>query len=299
MTTTSTTPFGQPFGRFSTADGGASHNFMDCDLGPPPGNVMRDPTPGLSPSYTDLYTLGVDGTGSRFLYYENTSSLPSCDWAKAHATALPTSMNTVDQANDLSRWTLYVWGDSDRRVFVSDAQAPGEFVWADRTPPTIDSPLTGAGASALLFADHSALRPGRAYYTTLFARPSRAFVTEDRGQTWREVTGNLSLLVGNTDFLEMIGDPRDTKTLIIATRIGVFRTDSADTPYPSWYRYMNGLPVVVQALNLEVSLLSSGQYAVRLGTYGQGYWERQLSATPYLFSDGFEAGSAIAWSAMH
>jgi hypothetical protein len=290
---------GVPFGRWGTDDSGASHTYLDCSLGAPFGGVMRDPTPGLGPAIANLYTLGLDGAGSMFLYAENESSFPLCGWAKAHATALPSSMTDVDLANDISRRTLYVSGPSDRRVFVSDSQPPGAFVWADRTPPTIDSPLTGAGASALLFADHSALRPGRAYYTTSSARPSRALVTEDRGQTWREVTGNLAVLAGDTDFLELIGDPRGTKTLIAATRVGVFRTDTATAPYPSWYRYMNGLPVVVQALNLEVSLLSSGQYAVRLGTYGQGYWERQISPTSYIFADGLEAGSTIAWSLTH
>ncbi len=110
------------------------------------------------------------------------------------------------------------------------------------------------------------------------------------------MTGNLDLLLGNAALWEVVGNPRDLRTLFAATDVGVFRTDSADREYPIWYRYMEGLPVVTRAFNLDVAADGLATPIVRLGTWGHSYWEREIGPTGFLFADDFEAGSLIAWS---
>jgi hypothetical protein len=286
--------YGLPWRREGTHNGGSSYFGLNCGLADRGlSGVYRETTPGVSPSY--LFTLAPDPAGAgEFVWYKPPSA--TCDWQKVHTTPLPFVPVGFDQSNDPQRWTLWAWSWGDRRVAVMDSAGPGGMSWNLRTPPGLEPPQSGAGADMRLFAERSGLRPGTAYYTTATARPSRAFLTANRGISWREVTGNLRLITGNTSFFEMAGDPSDSRRLFVATDIGVFRTDTADLPYPIWYRYMEGLPVVSRAFNLEVHAEGAAPGVVRAGTYGHGFWEREITPTTSIFADGFEAGSAIAWS---
>lgn len=288
---------GLDWGRLLTADGGAHVSPIDCSLGDPGyGGVVRDPTPGLPSPLAFIFTTGTDGSGQNFLWFKPPTA--TCDWQKVSTTPLPLEFLSVDQANDPSLWALYVSGHDDRRVWVLDSGTPGSMIPADRTPPTIDPPLSGPDAHSRVFADRTGLRAGRIYYTTAYARPPRALLSENRGVTWKDVTGNLALVAASTNLNEMAGDPLHPATLFVATDAAVYRTDSADLPYPVWYRYMEGLPAVLLAQGLEVNLQSGGgDYLLRLGTYGAGFWERVIGPPSFIFADGFEAGSHIAWSA--
>ena len=271
--------------RLTSDDAGSTIFDITCGLGGGNSPIIRDPTPGLVPSAIYDFTLSQDSAGQSFLWFKPPGPAPpGCSpspWQKAHTTALPlTNPNVLDQANNPLLWLLYVAQDvgtgGDRRVFVLGG-TPGTMTWVERTPAGIDPPLSGVGADCHLFADRSSSQPETAYYTTGSARPSRAFVTTNAGRTWREVTGNLPSLVLDAHLREMIGDPRDLRTLIMATEVGVFRTDTADWQSPFWYRYMNGLPAVVTARNLEVTSDGLPVPRIRLGTFGQGVWEREIA----------------------
>jgi hypothetical protein len=280
--------------RVYSDSGGFPAANISCGMTNNDAAILRDPTPGLNPSDVFLFTLAPNGGAGDFVWFKPPDG--TCDWAVAHAAPLPFAARQLDQNNDPLQWTLYVTGAPDRRVAVFDGGSPGSMTWQLRTPAGIDPPLTGPGADVRVYADRSDSRTGVAYYTTGRASPSRAFVTVNRGVTWREVTGNLARISGETDLLEMVADPRTLDTLFVATDIGVFRTDSGLAPYPIWYRFMEGLPAVVAAFGLEVVRNGAAAPQLTLATYGQGVWERLVEETAFVFADGFEAGSTIAWS---
>lgn len=268
-----------PFSRKGSWTGGATTFGLQCGLTTDGfAGSYCDPTPGRAAEEAFLFTVSPDPESDEdgsFVWYKPQDTA-ACDWQKAHEEPLPLSVLGFDQNNDPSDWGLYVYGGRDRRVMVLEDGRPGSMVWEDRTPPGIDLPITGSGADVRVFADRSGVLPRTAYYTTATAQPSRAFVTHSRGLAWHEVTGNLPSLIGGLGIFEMIGDPRDVNTLIAATEVGVFRTDDALGPSPSWYRYMSGLPAVTYASNLEVNVLEDGSAVLRLGTYGHGLWERLI-----------------------
>jgi hypothetical protein len=253
------------------------------------GGLHIDPTPGLPPSAIDLFTTAPDPSGDPFVWYKPPNA--TCNWAKSHAAPLPFLPVAIDQNNDPAFWTLYAWLWGDYRLLVSSG-SPGSMTWSDRTPPGVDP----QGPDMRAFADRTTGRPGTVYYTTGGSTPARAWVTHDKGLAWDDVTGNLALVTAGTRLFEMIGDPGDLDTLFIATEVGVFRTDSARATYPVWYRFMEGMPAVSLVYNLDARKVGVNPGVIRIGTFGHGFWERQIGPTSFLFADGFEAGSTIAWS---
>ena len=95
-----------------------------------------------------------------------------------------------------------------------------------------------------------------------------------------------------------MGDPTDANRFFLGTDVGLFRTDSGLAGYPIWYRWMEGMPAVANVMDLELSADGLAQPILRIGTYGQGFWQRTVGPADFVFADGFEAGTFIAWSSV-
>lgn len=61
---------------------------------------------------------------------------------------------------------------------------------------------------------------------------------------------------------------------------------------------MDGLPTVINTMTIELVHDAVESPFVLIGTYGRGFWRRDLDALPGgpLLADGFEAGSFVLWS---
>jgi len=275
--------------------GGSCEEDLGCEWGMA---VRPDPTPGLQEEPL-IFTYTV-----RNLWYKRVDT--SCDWEMVNAThPFPSdfSVKQLDMADDSGRRAFYVtsWGvpdlgTSDMRLLVLDKGEPlGEKSWEERTPP-VDA-RTEEG-DALVFADRSSLQPETIYYTTGHSRPSQAFLSTDRGQTWQEVTGNLESLLPDADYFELIGNPSNLDQLFLVTNVGVFWTNNGLSVYPGWSRYMFGLPQVTDAIAIEMNYDHSptGNPILHIGTFGQGFWTREVLATDGGFvPDGHEIPGPPLW----
>ena len=108
------------------------------------------------------------------------------------------------------------------------------------------------------------------------------------------VTGDLADKIGGADFWQLVANPGHVNQLFLATSVGVFRSDTFGS---TWYRYMNGLPAVLNVTTIELIHDNVAEPRLLIGTYGNGFWERVLGESDYLFSDGFASGDTTAWTA--
>lgn len=298
---------GAPFSRYISTSGGAGWSgAVNCGLGNEwASSMLRDPTPGIA---NEVYTYSSNSGGAARVWWRpETATTCATGWSSAQVTAFDASFDPrlVDQANNTLDWVFYVTGWASSWLYVLDSNDPagtsplaGNLVAELRTPPIL--PRTSPYGAAQANADRSALQPNTVYYVTLDSRPSQAFVSVNRGNAWRDVTGNLAQPPGGTqvDFYELLANPADLNQMFLATNVGMFRTDDGLDPFPFWYRYMEGMPAVVEIRGLELSWDGAGQKLLRLGSFGRGFWERDITATPsILFADGFELGACRIWSA--
>ena len=88
----------------------------------------------------------------------------------------------------------------------------------------------------------------------------------------------------------------DSPQLFLATNVGVFRSDDRGA---SWYRYMNGLPAVIDAMLMELIHDGVAEPTLFFGSFGRGWWMRKIDALAIesvIFLDGFESGGIDAWN---
>lgn len=296
---------GAPFSRFSSLNGGTDWSgALNCGLGNEwAASMLRDPTPSVG---NEVYTYSSNAGGAARVWWRpETASDCSTGWSSAQVSAFAPSFDPrlVDQANNNLAWVFYVTGWGSPLLYVLDSDAPsgtsplaGDLVAALRTPPIL--PRVGGFGAAQANADRSVLQPNTVYYVTLDSRPSQALVSENRGVAWRDVTGNLAKPPAGTqvDFYELLANPANLDQMFLATDVGMFRTDSGRKPHPFWYRYMEGMPAVVEIRGLELSWDGVGQKLIRVGSFGRGFWERDITGTPApLFADDFELGDCRMW----
>jgi hypothetical protein len=282
---------GRPEGgflRIESAQGGADTHLR----------VVSDR--GSGPGTTGFGTVGFEDWGTDgFLWSKPVSG--SCDWIQVNPGArLPVApifhAKQVDQANNAAIYLLYATGWFDQRLLVFEGGEPGSMTWEERTPP-LPTP-TSTCREGFGFADRSDAQPRTVYYSTGCTRPSRVFVSFDAGAlgSWFAITGNLATLAADASFFELVGDPTDPNRFFLGTDVGLFRTDSGLAGYPIWYRWMEGMPAVANVMDLELAADGLAQPLLRIGTYGQGFWQRTVGLSSFLFADGFESGTFIAWS---
>ena len=103
-------------------------------------------------------------------------------------------------------------------------------------------------------------------------------------------------VVPDASFFELVANPSNLNQLFLATSAGVLRSDNGGT---SWYRYMEGLPKVMDVRQIELSFDGVDEPELVIGTNGRGWWRRVIDDgqfEPQVFADGFESGDLSAWA---
>ena len=198
-------------------------------------------------------------------------------------------MRQFDQANNSNEFLFYATGNSSSLYVLRGSTLPLTGIL--KTPP-----LVGFPNRSVAFADRSVLQPETVYLTTDSGRPSQVWLSEDGGDMWENVTGNLDILLPAASYRELVANPSNLDQLYLATNVGVLRSDDGGD---SWYSYMNGLPMVLDVRSIELSFDNAKQPEVMIGTYGRGWWRRVVDDSPLeapIFLDGFESGDISAWS---
>ncbi len=96
----------------------------------------------------------------------------------------------------------------------------------------------------------------------------RVFHSEDAGQTFTNITGNIS----GTGIRSLVHQKNFHDALYIGTENAVFYRD---TTMSAWIPYVNGLPNVI-IMDLEINYTNN---MLRAGTYGRGVWETPIPLT--------------------
>ena len=241
-------------------------------------STMIDQTPpnGFTPY---IYTISVPGSGGKlsYVYYKPVDS--NCDWAAANPNAgfITSYFNprTMDASNDPNAYVFYVggWGTATLNVLDSySTGAIGNMTYLDRTPPLASN---STFSDSQIAADRSDSRPYTVTYVTGGSRPSQAFLSNDRGTTWSEVTGDLTSKLPSASYWKLVANPEDQSQLFLATDQGVYRSDNFGV---NWYRYMNGMPAVTDIYGMELNYDYANPPLLHIGTLGRGFWDRQVAA---------------------
>lgn len=108
-------------------------------------------------------------------------------------------------------------------------------------------------ARAELFEHVHALAADAAGGTLWLGAHTGLFHSEDRGLTWKPVS--LPSTHGHLDVMALVGDPKDAKTLYVATHeAGVFKTGDGGASWVRMNRGLDGLDVHGLALDLREPL---------------------------------------------
>ena len=147
--------------------------------------------------------------------------------------------------------------------------------YVDRTPPVS---FFASFNDSQIAADRSSSRPYTVTYTTGAARPSQALISNDRGQTWTEVTGDLATKLPDASFWKLIANPGDQSQLFLGTDQGIYRSERRRQLVPVHERH----GPVASIFGLELNYDYSNPPLLHLGTYGRGYWNRQVASDAVL-----------------
>jgi hypothetical protein len=280
------TSVGLPYNRTLSNNFGATWSDIDCslqDLWAPV--VAHHRRPGSWRIFTH---------DARYLWYEYVWEAPSCLWTQVNG-GHPLPADFLTARFDVARTAadvFYVTEWDSPTLYVMDSSVHGNLgsmSWEDRTPHTFATP-TGGWA----IADRSIAKPDWVYYVTGLTRPSMAFLSTNRGLNWWNVTSaSLSHLPDDANFNDLVANPGNQHQLFLATSVGVFRSDDTGI---HWYRYMEGLPSVVDVSDIELIYDGMAEPLLRISTYGHGIWERVIDDPGFIFADGFETGSTYWWS---
>ncbi len=288
------TSTGFPYTRYLSTNGGTTWEGVNANLNQlwaPAVRFHRRPGYGSVFSYDD----------SRYIYYRFPWNDPASNWSYVNPSSpLPAgiAINNVEvgrsdtsviyvtdsRSDENNTAALYVMEEGDTG---GDIGAMG---WEDRTPSNIGSNPVPEGHVS---PDRSGQLADHVYFVTGKNRPSRAFLSPNRGNSWFEVTGDLAEILDNVSFWSLVAHPFDHSQLFLATETGVYRTDGG----LHWYRYMDGLPEVVKARGLEIHATTPDDAHLVLATWGHGVWEKDVEFQDYIFYDGFENNSTSRWTA--
>ncbi len=244
---------------------------------------------GLGAGTTGFGTTRISDTDSWSNVWYKPANTSGCDWAPVGIDAFnenpPFSANYVEKAMNPFYDVLYLshWGDP--RLFVYDSQYDGQLGAMTRhevrTPPI--APRTSYIGDGRAMADRSSMQWDTVYYTTMISRPSQAFLSTNRGQSWEDVTGNMATLAPNADYFQLIGNPSNLNELFLATTVGVFYSHDRGR---HWETFSQGLPAITRVSAMALQFDNTRDPKLYIGTQGQGFWSRSLSDT--LFRNGFD-----------
>src|SRR5262249_46928322 len=110
---------------------------------------------------------------------------------------------------------------------------------------------------------------------------AHVFYTADNGATWTGKAGTGATALPDVPAFVVKADPNNASTIYVGTEIGLYRSTDAGT---TWARYGTGLPLVA-VTDISIPLDSA---AVRVATFGRGFWELYPSAAAPagLYGDG-------------
>ena len=270
--------------RYAFDGGGTIPSWTDFGNCPPNvdnsnfyATTMLDQTPSNG-SLRNLFTIS-----GNFVYYKPVDSI--CDWSQANSYLFPLpGPFMMDASNDQNAYVFYTVPWNSGKLYVLDGYSDGplgSMFYEDRTPPL---PAGSQLKDSRIAADRSSSRPYTVTYVTSSSRPPRALLSNDRGQTWTDVTGDLSWKLPNGYFWKLVANPGDQQNLFLATDTGVYRSDNGGA---NWYSYAAGLPAVVFVNDIELNYDHASPPLLHIGTYGRGFWDRQVAP------DSVLSGSSI------
>jgi hypothetical protein len=283
--------FGSPWYRFRSTNQGASWTQIDevCNTTDAPMDdawaLTLEPTPGYG---RRVYTYVRTGTAPNFaarLLRQNLDD-PNCSWTGLHPGNLPVSVanrngiTSLQVANDPNADRIYVADtrDPDYRAYRYTGTSPTMAV-TDITPnlggtPSFDTWLT---------ADRNPGRPRTVYVVTrLTTNLLRLMLSDNAGDTWENVTGDINNYAFGAAPTELIANPANLNQLFVATAIGVFRSNNRGV---NWKPYNAGLPTSIFVVNLEFDPTISPPRLL-LGSYGRGFYFREVAPLDDVIFEG-------------
>ncbi len=287
-------------GDFVFVSGAAYNRFRWIGAGPEEGmNVNLPGYGGLDMSMVynhDLSAAVVFTHDERYLYYRWVWEDHTVNWKYAnpyHPLPSGVFINRVETGSD-NTLTVYVTdansaANGTAALYILTGTL-GDMDWVDGTPSgamVFDEPAGGR-----VFTDRSDTNGDHVYFTTGPNRPSRAYLSTNRGGTWWQVSGDLESTLSGVDFWQLLSHPYNHTILFLATEVGIFRSDNGGQ---HWYRYMDNLPAVVKVRAMQIHSNGPDDTDLVIGTWGHGMWQREVEFNDHIFGDGFEIGSTTHW----
>ncbi|NOZ48704.1 MAG: hypothetical protein GXP37_01495 [Chloroflexi bacterium] len=99
--------------------------------------------------------------------------------------------------------------------------------------------------------------------------PGHVFKTNNRGQSWQDISGNLP----DTPVLSIVLDKTAAGTITIGTDVGVYRSTNGGGSWQPLGTGLPNVPVVDLALNTDLHVLIAG-------THGRSVWKLDLGGSP-------------------
>ena len=241
-------------------------------------SLLIDPTPGLdAPFIFTSKLLGDDSTPPSQIVFRllDVKLLP--EWLPVSPDTLDGVVNHVDHTTNRDVHQIIATLDGHRALF-SYSGARSSLGDYRRVPitPSLRKLAEGADRDAHANADKSTLQPDTIYYTTGASRPSQAFISTDRGQSWNEVTGNMKTGNNGPDFVKLLANPRNLDQMFLATTEGVFRSDTHDADGPVWVPYSQGLRLNEEIQDIVINVHGLDQPTLYVATKGRGFWKRTV-----------------------
>jgi hypothetical protein len=233
--------------------------------------MLIDPTPGLSDPLVFTATQPPAGIFTTVEYKPLDQTTP---WAAASGWSFPGEASNLDHTTEPALHQLLLTLKDSRKLYVlTDVRAHlGLLPFFDQTPPSLPATTNGTD-DAHGNADRSDLKPQTIYYTTAKSRPSRAYKSDDGGQHWTDVTGDMPTGTSGPDFNKLIGNPKNALQLFLATTQGVWRSDTAGV---HWFKYEDGMRVSEEVQDIVINAHNVNPPTLFAATKGRGFWWREV-----------------------
>jgi hypothetical protein len=238
--------------------------------------IQIDPTPGLDNPH--IFTHSIDKNDLSHIYFRPTFN-PFVAWEQASHFVLQGVVTHLDHTTNHDRHEIIITREDRRSLwaYVGLRGTLGNLQIMDITPPLPN--LMNATKDAHANADKSGLQPDTLYYTTGMSRPSRAYVSNDGGHSWVDVTGaGIPTDESGPDFNKLIGNPRNLFELFLATSKGVYHAAFDFVNGFQWVPYSEGLRLNEEVQDIVINVHGLSQPTLYIGTKGRGFWKRTVGS---------------------
>ncbi len=212
--------------------------------------------------------------------------------------------STDGYGQDLSKGSGRISAISAQPKLDTSTDPPGETVWVGTSDGNVQVTTNAGKLADAVFTNVTKAplpnrwvaaieadpnEPKRAYVgysgfnTGTPTTPGHIFVTDDLGQTWRDISGDLP----DVPVTAIAVDPTQTGTLYIGTDLGVFETTDGGA---TWVRLGNGMPRVA-------TFMVRYQAATRslvVATHGRGMYRMRLAVPVVSVSSANFARNSLA-----